>query len=177
MLELHVRFSREEDQKSNRKREAKNCCRKHRALLSESNCSQRHLELLSARGASASLTVLPLKEHGFQLSKQEFWDALALRYNRRRSSIPVSCVCGKPFSADRTMVCDFWGSPTVRHNEVRDLTAELLTEGGAVANRLRRRTSDQTVLGSNPAVAAALSPWTRLYTPIVPRRSLHFSFY
>ena len=49
--------------------------------------------------------------------------------------------------------------------------------GAAVANRLRRRTSDQTVLGSNPAVAAALSPWTRLYTPIVPRRSLHISFY
>ena len=53
----------------------------------------------------------------------------------------------------------------------------LLTKGGAVANRLRRRTSDQTVLGSNPAVAAALSPWTRLFTPIVPRRSLHISFY
>ena len=37
---------------------------------------------------------------------------------------------------------------------------------GAVANRLRRRTSDQTVLGSNPAVAAALSPWARLFTPL-----------
>ena len=37
--------------------------------------------------------------------------------------------------------------------------------------------TDQTVLGSNPAVAAALSPWTRLFTPIVPRRSLHISFY
>ena len=36
-----------------------------------------------------------------------------------------------------------------------------------MANRLRRRTSDQTVLGSNPAVAAALNPWTRLFTPIV----------
>ena len=46
-----------------------------------------------------------------------------------------------------------------------------------MANRLRRRTSDQTVLGSNPAVAAALSPWTRLFTPIVPRRNLHISFY
>ena len=46
-----------------------------------------------------------------------------------------------------------------------------------MANRLRRRTSDQTVLGSNPAMAAALSPWTRLFTPIVPRRSLHISFY
>ena len=49
--------------------------------------------------------------------------------------------------------------------------------GGAVANRLRRRTSDQTVFGSNPAVAAALTPWTRLFTPIVPRRSLNISFY
>ena len=29
----------------------------------------------------------------------------------------------------------------------------------------------------NPAVAAALSPWTRLFTPIVPRRSLHILFY
>ena len=45
-----------------------------------------------------------------------------------------------------------------------------------MANRLRRRTSDQTVLGSNPAVAAALSPWTRLFTPIVPRRSLHINY-
>ena len=54
-------------------------------------------------------------------------------------------------------------------------TQSLLVE--VVANRLRRRTSDQTVLGSNPAVAVALSPWTRLFTPIVPRRSLHTSFY
>ena len=46
-----------------------------------------------------------------------------------------------------------------------------------MANRLGRRTSDQTVLGSNPAVVAALSPWTRLFTPFVPRRSLHISFY
>ena len=50
-----------------------------------------------------------------------------------------------------------------------------LGKGGAVANRLRRRTSDQTVLGSNPAVAAALSPWTRLFTPIVPRRREAFA--
>ena len=46
-----------------------------------------------------------------------------------------------------------------------------------MANQLWRQTSDQTVLGSNLAVAAALSPWTRLFTPIVPRRSLHISFY
>ena len=64
-------------------------------------------------------------------------------------------------------------------NRLRRRSGQSVTasEGGAVANRLRRRTSDQTVLGSNPAVAAALSPWTRLFTPIVPRRSLHISFY
>ena len=50
-----------------------------------------------------------------------------------------------------------------------------LSHSCRTSNRLRRRTSDQTVLGSNPAVAAALSPWTRLFTPIVPRRSLHIS--
>ena len=49
--------------------------------------------------------------------------------------------------------------------------------GAVTVTRPNDRTSDQTVLGSNPAVAAALSPWTRLFTPIVPRRSLHISFY
>ena len=79
-------------------------------------------------------------------------------------------------------------SVTVIYSELRSLKPEFLRlsrfydheqlkKGGTVANRLRRRTSDQTVLGSNPAVAAALSPWTRFFTPIVPRRSLHISFY
>ena len=65
----------------------------------------------------------------------------------------------------------------VRAEELEILRRSEIEKGGAVANRLRRRTSDQTVLGSNPAVAAALSPWTRLFTPIVPRRSLHISFH
>ena len=67
------------------------------------------------------------------------------------------------------------GSWSETTNQINILSCK--KNGGAVANRLRRRTSDQTVLGSNPAVAAALSPWTRLSTPIVPRRSLHISFY
>ena len=75
-------------------------------------------------------------------------------------------------SADST---DLWLSSDSSSDEDGDSDDTL--KGGAVANRLRRRTSDQMVLGSNPAVAAALSPWTRLFTPIVPRRSLHISFY
>ena len=41
----------------------------------------------------------------------------------------------------------------MRDESVLSLCGE--RNGGALANRLRRRTSDQTVLGSNPAVAAA----------------------
>ena len=100
----------------------------HQALLTKSSLDGRHLELLSAKGVSAWLTVLPLKDHGFQLNKREFWDALALRYNWHLDSVPVSCVFGKPFSADHAMVCSFGGFPTIRHNELRDITAELLTE-------------------------------------------------
>ena len=33
------------------------------------------------------------------------------------------------------------------------------------------------IFAGTPAVAAALSPWKRLFTPIVLRRSLHISFY
>ena len=42
-----------------------------------------------------------------------------------------------------------------------------------MANRLRRRTSDQTVLGSNPAVAAALSPWMTLYSHCPKEKPSH----
>ena len=81
--------------------------------------------------------------------------------------------------ASVTTVCLEVGPSAVKHHRffLEYYTAILsYLKRGAVANRLRRRTSDQTVLGSNPAVAAALSPWTRLFTPIVPRRSLHISF-
>ena len=79
------------------------------------------------------------------------------------------------FSSNHCMLSAAPDGKPVPKNDSRTRNAY----GGAVANRLRRRTSDQTVFGSNPAVAAAyaLSPWTRLFTPIVPRRSLHISFY
>ena len=67
--------------------------------------------------------------------------------------------------------------PVSRRAQEKSFAPPSRQRGGAVANRLRCRTSDQTVLGSNLAVAAALSPWTRLFTPVVPRRSLHISFY
>ena len=39
---------------------------------------QRTMDLINEKGASSWLTVLPLKEHGFNLNKSEFRDALCL---------------------------------------------------------------------------------------------------
>ena len=97
-------------------------------LMSHSSLESRQLELLSAKGTSAWLTTLPLKSHGFWLGKRDFWDALALRYNWALENVPVTCVCGAPFSLDHALVCSFGGYPTIRHNELRDLIGKLLSE-------------------------------------------------
>ena len=40
----------------------------------------------------------------------------------------LSCVCGKPFCVEHAFTCPCGGFPSIRHNEVRDLTASLLSE-------------------------------------------------
>ena len=89
---------------------------------------QRSVELAQEKGSSAWLTVLPMTEHGFLLHKGEFRDAVCLRYGWNLSNIPRSCNCGTPFSIDHAMICHMGGIPTIRHNEIRDMTANLLTE-------------------------------------------------
>ena len=42
--------------------------------------------------------------------------------------MPKMCACGSNFSVDHAMSCTKGGFPSIRHNEIRDLTATLLTE-------------------------------------------------
>ena len=86
--------------------------------------------LLSAKGSSSWLTTLPLRRHGFWLSKRDFRDALALRYDWMLENTPLTCVCGHDFSPDHAMICAFGGFPTIRHNELRNIIGDLLTEVG-----------------------------------------------
>ena len=71
----------------------------------------RQLELLSEKGASSWLTSLPLKEYGFLLNKQEFQDAISLRYNLVLSSLnrPSLCVCGQPNTINHCLTCKLGG--------------------------------------------------------------------
>ncbi len=87
---------------------------------------QRSIDLASERGASSWLTSLPLERHGFTLHKGAFRDAICLRYGWQPEHLPGVCVCGKDFTVAHAMSCPCGGYPTIRHNELRDVTAELL---------------------------------------------------
>ena len=89
---------------------------------------QKAVTLSREKGASTWLTTLPLTEHGFTLHKSAFHDALALRYGWVPAHLPSKCACGNNFSVEHALSCARGGFPTIRHNEIRDLTASLLTE-------------------------------------------------
>ena len=105
---------------------------------------KRAMLLAQERGASSWLTALPLQDQGFNLHKGAFRDALAIRYGWELSQVPSSCVCGNAFTIDHAMICRHGGYPTLRHNEIRDLTASLLSE---VCSDVQTEPSLQPVAG------------------------------
>ena len=89
---------------------------------------QRAVDFARERGASTWLTVLPLTDHGFTLHRSDFHDAMALRYGWTPTKLPSKCKCGNNFTVEHALSCARGGFPIIRHNEIRDLTANLLTE-------------------------------------------------
>ena len=88
------------------------------------------LDLTSEKGASSWLSSLPLKSFGFCLNKQEFNDALALRYNFGIKDAARKCVCGSDNSINHSLICKRGGYVSLRHNSLRDALAELLETAG-----------------------------------------------
>ena len=113
------------------------------------------MNLAKEKGASTWLTVLPLTDHGFALHKSAFHDALALRYGWTPSKLPSKCDCGNSFTVEHALSCARGGLPTIRHNEIRDLTANLLTE---VCNDVRIEPELQAVTTEHLTGATANSP-------------------
>ena len=87
---------------------------------------QRAVKLSQEKGSSSWLSIIPLKEMGFTLNKKEFHDAVSLRYDWEIKDIPSKCVCGERFDVNHAMICMKGGFVVQRHNELRDLEAELL---------------------------------------------------
>ena len=98
-------------------------------LKSDASLSlRRTIELAGEKEASSLLTVLPIQHHGFHLLKCEFRDAICLRYGLSLKGVSSKCSCGSTFNVDHAMICPKGGFPTIRHNEVRDITADLISE-------------------------------------------------
>ena len=87
---------------------------------------QRILDLASEKGASSWLTSLPLESCGFTLNKQEFHDAMLLRYDFRIKDIASVCACGENNNVNHTLICKRGGFVSLRHNNLRDVTADIL---------------------------------------------------
>ena len=62
------------------------------------------------------------------MPKGEFRDALCLHFSWQVSNLPQICVCGKPFTVQHAFSCSCGGFPSICHNELHNLTAELLSE-------------------------------------------------
>ena len=60
------------------------------------------------------------------MTKQEFWDAIKIRYNWSLDGIPSQCIYRASFDVTHALSCKQGGFITLRQNEVRDITSELL---------------------------------------------------
>ena len=134
VIEQQIIFEVQEEEQKKLKAEIKKDRREyHQQTLDELRQSmndghRRQNDLIQEPGSSYWLNTLPLEDHNYTLNKQEFWDAIRLRYNWPIPNLPSRCACGMTFDVQHSMSCKKGGFVTHRHNELRDITAKLLSE-------------------------------------------------
>ena len=103
---------------------------KKKCIVKADPLTQRSLEAAKEKGASSWLTALPLKQFGFILNKQEFRDAIALRYNWHIPNIAKFCGCGQKNDVVHVLSCKKGGYVSMRHDSLRDAIANMMREAG-----------------------------------------------
>ena len=143
----------------------------------------RAVDLATQKGASSWLTVLPIRDMNFDLNKSEFRDAVKLRYNGEVPDTLFVCVCGDHFNVDHAMICKrARGFVIQRHNELRDLEAEMLRmvcNGIEIEPVLQDITGEEFKRGANTAPDARLDIvarefWERQRPAFFDVRICHF---
>ena len=86
------------------------------------------IEQTTEKGASAWLNALPLKEQNLDLNKEEFRDALRIRYGIPLENLQSKCACGEHYSMNHALSCKKGGFITHRHNNIRDFLTILLNK-------------------------------------------------
>ena len=114
-----------------------------------------------------------------------------MRYGWEPTGLPTSCVCGKSFTIDHCLSCSHGGYTITRHNELRNITANLLQKvcpDVQVEPTLQPLSGEHLLLRSSNRndgacldVAATNLVWThnqqhtyfdvRVFNPLVPSNS------
>ena len=104
---------------------------------------------------SSWLSALPVGEFGFTLHKGAFRDVLALRYGWQPTNTytPTTGACGTDFTVEHVLSCQKGGSLSIRHNEIRDLSAHLMSE---VCNNVCIEPNLQPITGEFLSGASAI---------------------
>ena len=95
----------------------------------------------------------------FNLNKSEFRDAVKLRYDWDVPDMPSVSVCTDHFNVDHAMICKRGGFVIQRHNELRDLQAEMLR---MVCNGFETEPVLQDITGEELNMEANTAPDARL---------------
>ena len=74
------------------------------------------------------LVVLLLSEHGLTLHKGAFRDTIRLRYGWQLLYLQSHSICMKKFTVEHAFSCPCGRFPSLRHGDIRDITADYLTE-------------------------------------------------
>ena len=71
---------------------------------------------------------MPIKEEGYVITEQIFWDLVRFRYGWELYRTPMYCGCGSTFDIQHALSCKKGGFDSLRHNDVCNITAALLKE-------------------------------------------------
>ena len=127
-------------------------------------------DIATSDGASIWLSSLPLKDEKFSLTKREFFDAVALRYGFELKRLPHECVCKAKYNIDHALTCKTGGFVTLRHNELVDVTADLLS---MVCKDVKKEPTLSTAPNNDEELRADISVrsfWQRLQRAFVDVR-------
>ena len=89
---------------------------------------RRAIEYAGEKGAGVWLTSLPLLSTQNVLNKDEFRNGIRLRYDWEIPGTARFCACGVKNTIEHILNCKLGGYVSMRHNNIRDLTASLLRE-------------------------------------------------
>ena len=93
-----------------------------------SEYQQRLIDLNCEKGASLWLSTLPIKEEGYVIAKNLFWDLIRLRYGWNLKRMPTRCECSSNFNIEHALSCKKGGFVSLRHNHLRNITCNLLNQ-------------------------------------------------